>query len=389
MVKEFREEDVRRADIGTFTAHKNTRAEIKDLQFDDAEPLKANRNFADRLTSNDMRVVRAEAIAMHDLVGTFVSEMGAGRDLTEDQIKEAAADTMHLLCGYVEDGKEVKRGLIWQIATSHVAQQAGDPLRHETLKALRILAIRIDKQEVALGRPLADREVAELADDIRDTWPIPRHRPVIGFHLEEPDKRVADMDMEGLRELENLGDFNGDHAAIVTSWETAEQQRIHIRADEIESAAKIRATAVEKLQRQYTQFAGAYSLPLPVRGAVTPDEAETHTARTRGKIVRFAEAYVDGDRTPAHTESLFAPFGVLNAVERTQLAQAFSDAPAHADKLWVSALATARTKAEKVAAPRPNPRMPGRVGRPPMVAAVATSDPWASFASQMAQQSAR
>jgi hypothetical protein len=369
----FREEDVVRSKHGTFATQFHT-AGAMTLSFDTVEPdgmrlskAEIAADFAAQARSRDPQSSRAAHALIIRQIDEFAHSLGRGNTLNEDQTADAIGEARSSLFETLASGKPVKRGLIMVVTMTKVAQALGAPLRHEDVKGLKVLFPRIEKEEIALGRPLTDKEIDTVADNVRENWPDKRHRPTIGFQYRRPGDQMIDTDVEGLRELENHASLNDDRSTSATSWEMAAKIRLEEHAATMETQKRPTGNVDQKLEQQYVAYANAYNLPQAARGSVTPERAAQHTRAVSGRVHIFAEQFLDGAETGPDADAFFAPFGRLQPVEKVRIAQALSEAPAHAERLWTSAMITARAK-------------PARKNTRVAPAPKATADPWAQFA---------
>lgn len=210
-------------------------------------------------------------------------------------------------------------------AVAAAVMQRTATLRHEDAKAMKQFRHQEEQLAQSLGREPGVRELDDLADRIRDTWPNPRHKPRAHFH--RPPNVVP-----------YAGAVRTEANSIATPPDV-EPTELDEFADRVESGA---IAVAEAKRRLWDAVARAEALPFTRRQIRSA--ASVRTLRRKllagGGAAKIAADYVLNGQLTEQTMQLLEPFDVAPA-DRDRIAALTSHLASRgriAQRLWDAAL---------------------------------------------------
>jgi hypothetical protein len=259
------------------------------------------------------------------LVGQEVARMGMPYHFVDEVAGETLAAVYATAASKRNQGTEtvIHGGLIRDIARKRLAMKVDGHKRHESSAGLRMWKERSAALEAELGRSLSKGEGDALADQIRNDWHDPKHRPSIGFH-----RPVIETSIDGANE-ENPRQF-----AAEDKPEREGGARAHNLADLIEEKDLTKTQARKQLWNVFADEDGA---PEARPGRLTPHSVRK--AKTNIKdAVETARLWQNGYVTDDEAASLFAPFGDLTRGEQDAVVKTILARPAYGHRMWLGAV---------------------------------------------------
>ncbi|MDU6150970.1 MAG: hypothetical protein E6640_01925 [Actinomyces urogenitalis] len=211
-------------------------------------------------------------------------------------------------------------------AKGHTNLDARDRAAMSALKNL------IDERSRTLGRFLTNREVEDLARQVRQEWPDPKHRPTVNFLQRARMGEMASIDVPdgGVIEAPSVwGDGRGGEVVDPDSSMAKVEQALE-------------AHKVGEARRQaWDALAQRHGAPLVARGRFEArvrtwcrQTIDDYPGGVMGAVDTWERAEDDEGTT-----ALFAPFGErLDEEGRDAVCAMLRAYPAHADSLWEAAL---------------------------------------------------
>ncbi|WIE81004.1 hypothetical protein [Curtobacterium sp. MCSS17_016] len=259
------------------------------------------------------------------LASQEVARMGMPYHLVDEVAGETLAAVYAAAASARKQGKEkhIHGGFIRHIARAQLAMKVDGHKRHESSKGLRIWKERCAELAATLGRALTRTEEDAIADQIRQNWDKPKHRPTVNFH-----RPVSETSLDGANE-ENPRQF-----AAEEQTDREGGARAHNLADLIEEKD---LTKVQARRQLWNVFADEDGAPEARPGRLSPHSVRK--AKTNIKdAVETARLWQAGALTDDDAASLFAPFGDLTRGEQDAVVKTILARPAYGHRMWIGAV---------------------------------------------------
>ncbi len=250
---------------------------------------------------------------------------GLSREDIEDVAQGAIASA--LLSVKRSDGKSVEAPLLYKATRALASRLVDTHSRHEDSKAYRDWKVAVSTKEAELGRHLSPTERNTIAEQIRENWHNPRHKPSRGFQYET---KVISTDAYGV----DLAETYAAPDTVIGAGSVV----AHDLADRLEDRTISKAEAKRHLWNALAE--DDEDLPKAHRGFVSKTAHERHRKNIRDAGA-VAVRYLSGQSTHAEEASLFAPFGApgnVTPIERDAIATALATRQKYAHQIWRGAL---------------------------------------------------
>jgi hypothetical protein len=333
----FRAAEHPRRETGEFVDKPQSHPEISLVPNSDAREL-LGADLTANVLDADRHTRQVAAAKLLRATRYTVTTSGRSSGLNDSDIEDALSLTLVQVTDHIRARKPLTHAVL-QLRAQQVVGQIVLPIRHESRKALRVLAKRVDSHEAMLGRPLSDQERVKLAVNIRENWPDPRHRPSEDFYM-LPDQVPVPMDPNDIADLE------GRPGAVIYSG--ADSDDIHLASPLADPLARKKRAG----ENDYSYYAEALHLPAPQKNRLASGQATRIHSHLDEMALNAALSYLRGDIDAKSESALFAPFENLGRYEREEFADALARQPHHAQRLWDSAVDAATDHREEVSAAR-------------------------------------
>lgn len=270
-----------------------------------------------------------------ELARISAHRVGLSREDTEDIAQETVLSV--LVTRSKNGGQPVDGGLIRVVSRALVSRRVDTHRRHEDSRAFARWKLESERIQAERGSALSERELNDLAAQIREKWENPRHRPSVGFQHET--KFVSS---------DAMGAAYGDTMANPVHYSATGAVAAHNLADQLEAGEMKKDEAKRRLWNALSEDTGTV---VAVEGSLEPKVVRAHIKTVAGDAVSVARAWAAGDADAAQTTALFAPFGRTTDDEKHAIAIAITSRPSTGHRLWESAIEFSNTKHVAAAIP--------------------------------------
>lgn len=243
-------------------------------------------------------------------------------DINEHDVEDLAQDT---IVEALRSPKGASQTWVSTLAHNAVAGLRRGQTSPVDFRARKILDAWTEIRTHELGRTPTQREIADQARMMRETWADQRHRPTPDFHVERSTALTGDLE---------LLDATVAAPADQDSYEAYEAQ---VELAYGAGATRKRLDAASARRQAWTAVAVLRGAPIP-----RPLDRDSRTdLRTRMLALGGVEAAVR-DWAPGDSDEnavvLLGGFGSLSDGEQEQVIDTLRAAGAYAEDLWTSTL---------------------------------------------------
>jgi hypothetical protein len=284
---------------------------LSDVTSADTKPARKNLTDAELLAQSRV------------LARVAASKAGLNRWDAEDVAQDVV---MSVLYTQSRTNEPIEGGLLRHAARALVSRRMDTHQNHTDSTAYAQWKRDVEQMEAESGRHLTAAELDAYADEVRERWYDPRHRPTRGFQHET---KVVSTDAMGATFVHPTADV----------YKAEGSDKAHTIADQIESGEIDKADARRRL---WNVLADDKGVPEAIEGSVTESRARRFVKDVPDAYAT-ATAFLDGEiNSVAGKDQLtafFAPFGTdLSLQEKTAVAKLISSRPKVGHQLWRSAI---------------------------------------------------
>ena len=266
------------------------------------------------------------------MVGRQQARIPAGSQEFDDIVQNAC-----LQVGATYGFDRIPLAPVRQVVETTISRSQGHTnLGSTDRRAMKALAALREDREEQLGRTLTSRELEDLAQEVRDTWPDPRHRPSTTLlqraRLARAGRIYRDDGtiIEGVSPWQDTDPHSAAPGTAVGAAEEAVNTRSPHRARRRVWDALAELREAEGSSRVPRVLAPTHS---PRAAAWCRTTIDDYPGGVMGAVDRWGQAVEDEG-----TIALFAPFGDLDEDGRDAVCRMLSAHPDLADDLWDAAL---------------------------------------------------
>lgn len=227
------------------------------------------------------------------------------------------------------------RPFLWFATRAVTSRMHDGGVHHTTLKGRSDLADAITLSQEQLGRTLTQREIEELAEDVRVSYPVGR-RPAKGYHRKDVifslDYASAPDGVSPLADVIPDEKFTSDYATSTAKAVEA----VEALNDETSSYSKADAR-----KNAWNLVADKTDAPMVAVCSVKDDRQFRALIDEYGGPAEAARQWRSGDAGEDVEEALFAPFGDLDSKQMEKVSDMLVRYSQHADDLWSGAMKAA------------------------------------------------
>lgn len=203
---------------------------------------------------------------------------------------------------------------------------------HTTIRGRVQLRNKTEELQQQLGRSLTQRELNDLAEEIRLSFPAGR-RPRLGYHVIQYD-----------RSLDEVREGNGDGWSLHDALPAVEAEDVYgtmptMAAAALESLEAEGGITLEQARgRAWNLIADSSGAPEVAAHSIKNPKPVLAAVRRAGGVAALVKAWDDDFITAEQAQALFAPFGAQHYESREAIVRLLARHPAHAQRLWESAV---------------------------------------------------
>lgn len=272
----------------------------------------------------------------------------AGNDIADDIAQEVTVSLLKQQANVRVSGAFVRtaaRGLVaraWHSLRTTGGIESLNRSVSSDMKAWRILSERRAEFEEATGKAMSTRQIAKLAEQIRNEWEDQNRKPNHEFYRDFATESISGWNSDE-------DDSDRDNHPYAAAVATASTEEIALNQNDIEGAFTTAALdAVDQgdgrshipMRLAHNAIAENRGTPMAQAGVMSQRRI-THARKVVGitseQVLAVVEDWANGV-DDERTELLFAPYGELTNAEKTAIADMYRDLAPHAGDLYVSAL---------------------------------------------------